>query len=237
MTTTSSARTSTGLAREVGADQCARCSPRACSWPRARRTGCRSRIRSHSPRGTPPPEFSIAVADGRHVTQYAFRLVGTETSQYRDRRTQGAPLHEDPVRRRYGVLTSGSASITSCCRCGWCRRQGWGRALSSLSARYVLPAADAPAAAAEAIRRREACAGARAVCASLLLHLLGGSGAVDWLSDLYRNYEPEDPRRLLRAGAETASAAGISARRSAATEAARQTPKPKPKPPRGPDRR
>jgi hypothetical protein len=29
--------------------------------------------------GTPPAEFSIAVADGRHVTQYAFRLVGTET--------------------------------------------------------------------------------------------------------------------------------------------------------------
>jgi hypothetical protein len=29
--------------------------------------------------GTPPPEFSVAVADGRHVTRYAFRLVGTET--------------------------------------------------------------------------------------------------------------------------------------------------------------
>jgi len=27
----------------------------------------------------PPQEFSVAVADGRHVTQYAFRLVGTET--------------------------------------------------------------------------------------------------------------------------------------------------------------
>jgi hypothetical protein len=30
-------------------------------------------------RGTPPAEFKVAVADGRHVTQYAFRLVGTET--------------------------------------------------------------------------------------------------------------------------------------------------------------
>src|SRR5258706_3121212 len=29
-------------------------------------------------RGKPPAEFSVAVADGRHVTQYAFRLVGTE---------------------------------------------------------------------------------------------------------------------------------------------------------------
>jgi len=30
-------------------------------------------------RGAPPAEFQVAVADGRHVTQYAFRLVGTET--------------------------------------------------------------------------------------------------------------------------------------------------------------
>lgn len=30
-------------------------------------------------KGAPPQEFSVAVADGRHVTQYAFRLVGTET--------------------------------------------------------------------------------------------------------------------------------------------------------------
>jgi hypothetical protein len=30
-------------------------------------------------RGAPPPAFTVSVADGRHVTQYAFRLVGTET--------------------------------------------------------------------------------------------------------------------------------------------------------------
>ena len=30
-------------------------------------------------RGTPPESFSVQVADGRHVTDYAFRLVGTET--------------------------------------------------------------------------------------------------------------------------------------------------------------
>jgi uncharacterized protein DUF3108 len=30
-------------------------------------------------KGAPPAQFSVAVADGRHVTQYAFRLVGTET--------------------------------------------------------------------------------------------------------------------------------------------------------------
>jgi hypothetical protein len=30
-------------------------------------------------RGEPPSEFKVAVADGKHVTQYAFRLVGTET--------------------------------------------------------------------------------------------------------------------------------------------------------------
>jgi uncharacterized protein DUF3108 len=30
-------------------------------------------------RGAPPSEFKVAVADGKHVTQYAFRLVGTET--------------------------------------------------------------------------------------------------------------------------------------------------------------
>ena len=30
-------------------------------------------------KGAPPQEFAVTVADGRHVTQYAFRLVGTET--------------------------------------------------------------------------------------------------------------------------------------------------------------
>ena len=30
-------------------------------------------------RGAPPAEFKVSVADGKHVTQYAFRLVGTET--------------------------------------------------------------------------------------------------------------------------------------------------------------
>jgi hypothetical protein len=30
-------------------------------------------------KGAPPQEFSVAVADGRHVTQYSFRLVGTES--------------------------------------------------------------------------------------------------------------------------------------------------------------
>ena len=30
-------------------------------------------------RGAPPAEFKVAVADGKHVSQYAFRLVGTET--------------------------------------------------------------------------------------------------------------------------------------------------------------
>ena len=30
-------------------------------------------------RGAPPSEFNVSIADGRHVTQYAFRLVGTET--------------------------------------------------------------------------------------------------------------------------------------------------------------
>jgi hypothetical protein len=30
-------------------------------------------------RGAPPSEFKVAVVDGKHVTRYAFRLVGTET--------------------------------------------------------------------------------------------------------------------------------------------------------------
>jgi len=30
-------------------------------------------------RGTPPAQFKVAVVDGRHVTEYAFRLVGTES--------------------------------------------------------------------------------------------------------------------------------------------------------------
>lgn len=30
-------------------------------------------------RGAPPAQFKVSVADGRHVTEYAFRLVGTET--------------------------------------------------------------------------------------------------------------------------------------------------------------
>lgn len=30
-------------------------------------------------RGAPPAEFKVAVANGKHVSQYAFRLVGTET--------------------------------------------------------------------------------------------------------------------------------------------------------------
>jgi hypothetical protein len=29
--------------------------------------------------GAPPPQFKVAVVDGRHVTDYSFRLVGTES--------------------------------------------------------------------------------------------------------------------------------------------------------------
>src|SRR5579862_2266333 len=71
------------------------------------------------------------------------------------------------------------------------------RSLSSLCAPSILPPAADTNDRVRRFSRRERTL-LVALLVSLLLHLLGGTGAIDWLADLYRSDEPE-PGPPLRA--------------------------------------